>query len=87
MLRKLSAGLVAVVVAGLFIAEAGSAADVAGHYCKEQLNMIENVWVGQHGFSLPGAGAGLPYTCGTHGCHQIPDWVDGACENHGHVAF
>lgn len=85
---KLSVAVTCVLAAvALLFPEIGRAAEEEGHYCKEQLIKIGGVWVGQHGFSLPGAGAGQPYTCGPNGCHQIPDWVNGACENHGHVAF
>lgn len=80
----LSAGALGLLALAVITGTA-SAADEQGHYCKQEMRMLESVLTAQHGFSLPGEGSGLPHTCGPNGCHQIPDWIDDACTEHEHV--
>jgi hypothetical protein len=83
-MRRIMASLIGLGILAVLAGEASGEPENGGHYCKEEMRMVDGSLRGQHAFGYMGQGSGLPYTCGPNGCHQIPDWKDGACSTHGH---
>ena len=83
-MRRTIGGLVVLVMLTFMVGEATGEQDSRGHYCKQEMRDAGGELTKQHGFGYLGEGSGLPYTCGSNGCHQIPDWQAGSCSSHDH---